>query len=45
MRFFSSLSHRVWFSTLVLGVSSAVSADSFDYPELVHSQLTLAAWG
>jgi hypothetical protein len=45
MRFFSSPSHRFWFSTLALAVSSAVSADTFDYPALVHSQTDFGGVG
>ncbi|WBA10873.1 YjbH domain-containing protein [Salinivibrio kushneri] len=45
MRFFSSPSHRFWFCTVALAVSSAVSADNFDHPELVHSQTDFGGVG
>ncbi|OOE64023.1 YjbH domain-containing protein [Salinivibrio kushneri] len=45
MRFFSFPSHRFWFSTVALAVSSAVSADTFDYPALVHSQTDFGGVG
>ncbi len=45
MRFFLSPSHRFWLSTVALAVSSAVSADAFDYPDLVHSQTDFGGVG
>ncbi|OOF08736.1 MULTISPECIES: YjbH domain-containing protein [unclassified Salinivibrio] len=45
MRLITPSSHALWLSTFLLTTSYAVSADSFDYPDLIYSQTDFGGVG